>query len=81
MCVPFSRNQYILLPYLNANLKYGSRAKGLLALLSMPAKELFTKNSKASPRMAKNRKVLGEKCIQASNIVNTLSQSRITRII
>ena len=42
----------------NASSKYGSR--GLLALLSMPPKGPFTKNSKIPPRVTKNRKVLGK---------------------
>ena len=61
MCATFSRDQYISLHYLNANLrdvflKYGTRE--LLTLLSTPVKGLFTKNYKASPRVIKGMKVL-----------------------
>ena len=35
-------------------------SKGLLALLSMPAEGLITKNSKAPPGVTKNRKVVGK---------------------
>ena len=60
MCTTFSRNQYISVQYLNANLRdflKQIRIKGT----SDPAKGLFTKNGKARPRATKNRRVLGKK--------------------
>ena len=70
MCATFSRDQYISLHYLNANLRYVVRNTdrgNFLTLLSTPAK--------APPRVTKKQEGIGENSNYQVYMVNVLKKS------